>query len=155
MVGLGKSDSAPPYEELVEDINEQGHLHPHNSSGYSAVAHEDTYSDNPTSTTPTTIHRVPDEEQQIPPSTQCRGIQLQKSWLPQLKMERRLSNPLPPPSTFQAHSHCAQCDAFVERHQKLQYQRFNWRIIALAFISALIFGLLLGVAISQARRSRY
>ncbi|KAL4955843.1 hypothetical protein BDW69DRAFT_182209 [Aspergillus filifer] len=150
MAGLGKSGSTPPYEELVEDIHEQGHVHPHNSSGYSAVAHEDTYSDELNTNTQPTIHRVPDEEQQMPTSTQCRGIQLQNSWLPQLKMERRLSDPLPPPSTFQAHSHCAQCDAFVERYQKLQYKRFVWGLVALVIIAALIFGLLLGVAISQA-----
>ncbi|KAL3482135.1 hypothetical protein BJX99DRAFT_82581 [Aspergillus californicus] len=63
----------------------------------------------------------------------------------------RLS-PLPPPSTFQPHTHCEACDGFLERQQRRRSKNCCHVLVAGTMISAMICLLLLGVVIAHAKR---
>ncbi|OJI99709.1 hypothetical protein ASPVEDRAFT_148725 [Aspergillus versicolor CBS 583.65] len=121
------TDSVPPYEEL--DMDPRPPQNP--ISGYSSVPQNDT---------------IPDEEQ-------AQGHH--HAYLNECQSSSRRGcrslNPLPPPSTFQPHVHCESCDKFIARQHKMRYQRFCCAMVSLTIIMAMVCGLLLGVAIANAK----
>ncbi|KAL2812705.1 hypothetical protein BJX63DRAFT_432405 [Aspergillus granulosus] len=62
------------------------------------------------------------------------------------------NNPLPSEASFQSHTHCEACDAFLERQHKRRFAILCAWIIAIMFIAALIFGLVLGIVIVNAKK---
>ncbi|KAL3455204.1 hypothetical protein BJX64DRAFT_78159 [Aspergillus heterothallicus] len=62
------------------------------------------------------------------------------------------SNPLPSEASFQSHTHCAACDAFLERQHKRRFMILCAWILAIMFVAALIFGLVLGIVIVNAKK---
>ncbi|KAL3465620.1 hypothetical protein BJX64DRAFT_285225 [Aspergillus heterothallicus] len=61
---------------------------------------------------------------------------------------------LPAPASFQPHVHCEACDGFLQRQQKMRAERFCCGMVAATFMAAFVCGLLLGVAIVNARKDR-
>ncbi|KAL2863291.1 uncharacterized protein BJX67DRAFT_364358 [Aspergillus lucknowensis] len=63
------------------------------------------------------------------------------------------SNPLPLEASFQPHTHCEACDAFLERQNKRRFAILCAWIIAAIFVASLIFGLVLGIVIVDAKKN--
>ncbi|KAL3443743.1 hypothetical protein BJX65DRAFT_311545 [Aspergillus insuetus] len=62
------------------------------------------------------------------------------------------SNSLPSETSFQSHTHCEACDAFLERQHKRRFAILLAWIVAIMFVASLIFGLVLGIVIVNAKK---
>ncbi|KAL2850515.1 hypothetical protein BJX68DRAFT_266720 [Aspergillus pseudodeflectus] len=62
------------------------------------------------------------------------------------------SNPLPSEASFQSHTHCEACDAFLERQHKRRFAILLAWIAAIMFVASLIFGLVLGIVVVNAKK---
>ncbi|BCS21905.1 uncharacterized protein APUU_30130S [Aspergillus puulaauensis] len=125
------TESVPPYEEL--DLDPRPPQNP--ISGYSSVPQNDT---------------IPDEEQ--PPQDHHHAYLSQLECQPSSRRGCRTLNPLPPPSTFQPHTHCESCDRFIARQHKMRYQRFCCAMVSLTISIAMVCGLLLGSVIAYSNK---
>ncbi|RDW67439.1 uncharacterized protein DSM5745_09305 [Aspergillus mulundensis] len=136
MLGLPSKtpESAPPYEAL--DAIEAQPREPNNPNGYSTIS----------STDPDPVRA----DEQHP---------LQHGYLhshprspgPPGRAGCRIDT-LPPPSTFQPHTHCEVCDGFLTRQQRMRNERFICAMVTLGIISAILCGMGLGIVIARSRR---
>ncbi|KAL4782859.1 hypothetical protein BJX76DRAFT_331415 [Aspergillus varians] len=65
------------------------------------------------------------------------------------------SSPFPPAASFEPHVHCESCDGLFKRQEKLRCERFCCAMVALTLIVAMLCGLMLGLAMANAKADKW